>query len=156
MKLVHRTCDGGALSRLRDTSRDAGAAGVVYFTLPGPGIQAAFTPEHLAQPSEISPVAAHFSIAKDGSVTLKNPGPVDLVTGIWELELKSDRPAAFTSGSPGGFVEWKTPGGLPPEMAGTMVLRFSRLPTGASITSGRVVSEAEGVTWRLRNTLETR
>ncbi len=156
MKLVHRTCDPVVLDRLRDDCRSAGAAGVVFFTLPGPGIQAAFTPAHLASARGSKRPNPDFSIAGDGAVTLKNPGPADLPAGIWELKLHSSRPATFLSGSPGEFVESATSGDLPPEMAGTLVLRFSRLPAGASITSGRVVANGAGVTWQLVDALEAR
>ena len=156
MKLVHRTCDSAVLSKLRDACHSLGASGAVYFTLPGPGIHAALTPEHLAQPTGAPPSAPHFTIAEDGSVTLKNQGPTDLPTHIWELEIHSDHPAAFLSGSPGGFVEWTTPNRLPPEMTNTLVLRFSRLPAGASISSGPLVKRSDGVTWQLRDVLKPR
>jgi hypothetical protein len=156
MKLVHRSCDSAVLDQLRSECRQAGASGVVFFALPGPGIRAAFTPAHLSvetHPASVSPV---FTITPDGAVTLKNPGPSDIPTGVWELEIRAARPASFTSGQPGEFVESSTSGGLPPEMADALTLRFSRLSAGASITSGPVVRMPDGLTWKLQNVLENR
>lgn len=151
MILVHRTCDPEVIETLRDASRRAGAAGVVFFTLPGPGIQAAFTATHLGTTNGNREATPAFSIGTDGTVTLANPGPNDLPAGLWELKIQSARPGAFQSASPGDFVESSPPDGLPAEMSRSLTLRFSKLPAGASITSGPLVTRQNGVTWELKN-----
>ncbi|MEI6175874.1 MAG: hypothetical protein WCS43_03200 [Verrucomicrobiota bacterium] len=153
-KLVHRTCDPQAILKLAEQAGKSGASGILYFALPGPGIQAALTPDHLvgaARHAQASPV---LDIAGNGTVTFKNPGPFDVQAGRWELELSTDHAGAFLSCQPGGFVESETPGGLPAELATTVILRFSKLPSGAAITSGPVIRNAAGIKWKLREALE--
>lgn len=144
-KLVHRLPDPGILSQLASTAERAGAAGVLYFALPGPGIQAAFGPSHLAHAAD--PPGLLLSLGDRGEVILKNPGPRDLPTRVWELELRSETAAAFRSASPGAFATAGGPGGIPPELSGTLTLRFAGLPAGGSIVSGPLVARAEGLTW---------
>lgn len=154
MKLVHRTTDAEVIIKLLESCQQSGAGGVLYFSLPGPGIQVAFTPAHLAHIVDHKWTPPLFEIDNTGAVTLKNPGPCDIAAGRWELELRSDQVGAFRSASPGGFVETETAGGIPPELAGTVILRFSKLPIGQSITSGPIISKPEAITWKVRNALQ--
>ena len=147
--LVHRAPDAVVLTKLIDEADRAGARGILYFALPGPGIQAAFTSEHLSHPSAAAVPA--LSVGKNGSVVLANSGLVDLPARRWELELVSSTPGAFQSASPGGFAEMETPEGIPAEHATSLVLRFSKLPVGMQITSGAVIRNVEGITWRIRD-----
>lgn len=148
-KVVHRMPEATALESLAKAADDAGASGILYFALPGPGIQAAYSPSHLAHPAETpKPV---LTLGDRGTVVLKNPGPLDLPARVWELELHSEKPGAFRSASPGGFA---TSSGDPAELAGTIVLRFAKLPAGASIVSGPLVADAEGMTWSIRGVVE--
>jgi hypothetical protein len=153
-KLVHRTCDPQAILKLAEQAEKSGACGILYFALPGPGIQAALTPDHLASAARHALTSPVLDIAGNGMVTLKNPGPVDVQVGRWELELSADHAGAFQSCQPGGFVESEIPGGLPTELATTVILRFSRLPSGDAITSGPVIRNAAGIKWKLRDALE--
>ncbi len=144
-KMVHRMPDAAALASLAKAADDAGASGILYFTLPGPGIQAAYSPSHLTHPAEtLKPVV---TLGEKGTIVLKNPGPRDLPARNWELELHSETVDAFRPASPGGFA---TKDGA----SGTIILRFARLPAGASIVSGPLVADAEGLTWNIRGVAE--
>jgi hypothetical protein len=147
-KLIHRAPDPVALGALARAAEESGAKGILYFALPGPGIQAAFSAEHLCS----GPGAPSATIETDGKgrVVLKNPGPRDLAAGLWELELHSTKAGSFRSASPGGFAEAEVPGGVPAELADTLILRFSRLRAGEAIVSGSLVNDASALTWRLR------
>jgi hypothetical protein len=151
-KLVHRAPDPAALAALAKAADESGAAGILYFALPGPGIQAAFSAEHLS--SAPGSPAAVLEIDEKGRVILKNPGPRDLSAGVWELELESKTTGSFRSASPGGFAESEIPGGVPAELAGTLILRFSRLRAGQSIVSGSVLRDNSTLTWRIRGLTE--
>ena len=140
-KLVHRMPDAAVLETLAKAADQAGASGIIYFALPGPGIQAAFTPAHLAHTSEAPrPV---LELGGRGTVILKNPGPCDLPARVWELELHSENIGAFRPASPGGFA---TIDGI----SGPVILRFSKLPAGESIVSGPLVANADGLVWSIR------
>lgn len=148
-KLLHRMPDADALTALAKAADDAGARGILYFSLPGPGIQAAYSASHLTHPAETPKPA--LMLGEKGTVILKNPGPCDLPARVWELELHSEKPGAFRSASPGGFAN---SGDFPAELSGTVVLRFSKLPAGASIVSGPLVADPEGLTWSIRGVAE--
>jgi hypothetical protein len=140
-KLVHRMPDAVMLEALAKAADQAGAGGILYFALPGPGIQAAFTPTHLTHASETPrPV---LELGERGTVILRNPGPRDLPARVWELELHSEIAGAFRSASPGEFA---TTDGI----SGTVVLRFAKLRAGESIVSGPLVANADGLVWSIR------
>lgn len=147
-RIVYRTPDQEALAKLSQVADEAGAAGVIYFVLPGPGIQAAFSAGHLACKS--SP-QLELILHENGSVVLKNGGPADLpanpAEGAWTLVLESETAGIFRSGAPGNFARVTVPGGLPAELATQVVLHFSKLAGGESIASGPVVADAKRVLW---------
>ena len=145
MKVVHRAPDVAELERLVEAARHAGAAGVIWFALPGPGMRAAFSVPHLTNSN--AGLKLELYLADDGSFILENPGPDDLPPGVWELVIRSDEPGCFRSASPGAFAELSLPGGLPAELADSLVLRFARLPAGESIVSGSLVAHGEGLVW---------
>ena len=157
-RMVWRTVDEGVLATLAAAAERAGASGIVYFALPGPGLQAAFSPRHLQRGRGTVP-QLELEVTERGAVVLKNPGPTDLparagdpaVPGErgWQLELRGTRPGAFRAASPGGFVAAKVADGLPAEEATRLVLYFSQLPSGGSVTSGACIAEAGEVTWRV-------
>jgi hypothetical protein len=157
-RVVWRTVDDGVLATLAAAAERAGASGIVYFALPGPGLQAAFSPCHLQRGRGAVP-QLELEVTERGAVVLRNPGPTDLPARAgdparpgergWQLELRSTRPGAFRAASPGGFVAAKVPDGLPAEEATRLLLYFSRLPSGGSITSGTCIAEAGAVTWRV-------
>ena len=147
MGVVHRTPDAVELGRLVEAARDAGAAGIIWFALPGPGMRSAFSVPHLTHPH--AGLNLELRVAGDGSVVLENPGPADLPPGAWELRIRGGEPGSFRSASPGAFAELAQPDGLPAEMADSLVLRFARLPAGGSIVSGPLVTKNEGLVWRI-------
>jgi hypothetical protein len=141
-----------SLRTLVEVADRAGASHVVYFTLPGPGIEGAYTPGHLAQ-AETAPTLV-AEVDADGCVRLENKGPADVPAGIWELELESTTTAAFRSASPGEFAETLIEDGLPAEHAGRIRLRFSKLPAAHSLRSGRLVAREAEVRWRVSGLTE--
>ncbi len=148
---VHRMPEAGALSAMVDAADRAGARGILYFALPGPGLQAAYSPAHLAATGDPRP---RLSISRSGAVILENPGPRDLAAGVWELEVGAGHVGSFRSASPAGFATAEGAGGLPPELATSLILRFSKLPAGASLDSGPLVGNPDGLRWSLRGIVE--
>lgn len=148
---VHRMPDEGSLAILTEAAVSAGAGGLIHFALPGPGLQAAYSPSHLAANGRPRP---RLKIAKDGVITLENPGPRDLPAGVWELEIRSGTSNSFRSASPGGFAMVEGNGGLPADLSPALILRFSKLPAGAALASGPLVTNAEGLRWSLRGVIE--
>lgn len=158
-RVVWRTTDENSVRRLGKVAADAGARGVVYFALPGPGLQAAFSPEHLAAgPGGTATLAAHET--PDGAVVLENPGPRDLPARAidpdapgergWALVLDAPARGAFREATPGEFLTTQTGGNLPAGETTTLVLRFSRLPAGAAIRSGPCLARTSGVRWQVK------
>jgi hypothetical protein len=151
-KVAHRMPDAESLAALVKAAGQAGAAGILYFALPGPGLRAAYGSMHLAHPAtHAKPL---LTLDDRGVVVLKNPGPLDLPSRVWELELHSEQAGAFRSASPGGFTTASGPGGMPAEFSQTVILRFAGLPAGESIVSGPLVAQAEGLTWSIRGISE--
>jgi hypothetical protein len=148
MKVVHRAPDVGELADLAKFAELYGAEGVIWFALPGPGIPAALS---AAQLTHLKAAAGPtLSLERNGVLRLENPGPADLTTRAWELEIRSSQPAAFRSASPGEFAEVTTVDAVPAELSTTLTLRFSRLPAGESIRSGPLVRDGGALTWSLR------
>lgn len=157
-RVVWRTVEAGALATLATAAERAGAAGIVYFALPGPGLQAAFSASHLLREPGAVPQLA-LALTDRGTVVLKNPGPADLPARAadpaapaergWRLELRGSRRGAFRAASPGGFVAAKVPAGLPAEEATGLVLYFSKLPANAEIPSGPCIADPAAVSWRV-------
>lgn len=141
---VHRIPDETDLRKLIGCADEAGASGVVFFALPGPGSHAAYTPSHLLR---AAPPRLRMAIGPRGEFELQNPGPADLPTRIrtpgdasqhgWTLVLKAS-PGVFASSFPGGFVESDT-GDMPAEMASRIRFRFPALQAGGAIRSGPVL-----------------
>lgn len=151
-RVVHRMPEMSSLRTLVNAADRAGASHVVYFALPGPGIEGAYTPGHLAQPE--APLRMTAEVDTEGCVRLKNQGPTDIPAGIWELELESGNAASFRSASPGEFAETFIEDDLPAEHAGRIRLRFSKIPAGHSLRSGRLVAQAAEVRWKVRGLTE--
>jgi hypothetical protein len=147
--VVHRMPDGVALREMEEAARESGARGVVYFALPGPGLQAAYSPRHLAA-AEGTPVL-RLELLPDGAVVLRNLGERDLPAraGGWELHLAGERAGAFRSAGPGGFVRLSMADGSPAEGAVELRLHFSRLPAGTAVESGPLVENPARLRWRV-------
>ncbi len=152
-RVVHRMPSLEILSRMKAAAESAGARGVIYFALPGPGLQVPYTAADLT-----GNAAPRFVIttSPEGAVTISNEGPGDLppracdpATGMkgWWIEGTSSSPGAFRSGSPGGFPMASTPSGEPAEITRILRLHFSKLAAGESITSGLLTERAEDITW---------
>ena len=148
MKVVHRAPDVGKLASLTRAAERNGAEGIIWFALPGPGIPAAISVTQLAHlDNAASPV---LRLAGNGVLRLENPGPADLTTRAWELEIRSSQPAAFQSASPGEFAAVSVPDALPAELSSSLTLRFSQLRAGASLSSGPLVRDGAALTWSIR------
>lgn len=160
-RVVWRTVDAGALAGMADAARQAGAGGVVYFALPGPGLQAAFSASHLGTAVGS---AADLALDRtgDGELVLHNRGPVDLPARVvgagapgergWALVLRAAERGTFRGSGTGEFALAESPDGVPAEESRVLILRFSRLPAGASVRSGRCLAKAAGVRWEVPGT----
>lgn len=148
MKVVHRAPDVGRLASLAQSAEHYGAEGVIWFALPGPGIPSALS---VAQLTHLKAAANPIlSVERNGVLRLENPGPADLTTRAWELEVRSTNSAAFHSASPGEFAAVSFPDALPAELSTTLTLRFSQLRAGETIRSGPLVRDGAALTWSLR------
>lgn len=158
---VHRIPEETELRKLIGCSNEAGASGVIFFALPGPGTHAAYTPSHLARKS---PPRLRVAIGPKGEIELHNPGPADLPTRIrdpedvskrgWTL-LLSGSPGMFGSSFPGGFVESDT-GNVPAGMASRIRFRFPALPAGGTIRSGPVLQSTADLSAEIEGASEIR
>jgi hypothetical protein len=164
-QLVWRTSDGKVLDDLTEAARAAGARGVVYFALPGPGMQAAFSPSHLtSRPDSIAGLEVRME--DDGSLVLENHGPPDLQARAldpgapgqrgWALELQANTRGAFREAGPGGFIAVNAGGNLPVSETTVLTLRFSRLPADASIRSCPCLAKPAEVRWQVKGRGEPR
>ena len=157
-RVVWRTVEDGVLATLTAAADRAGACGIVYFALPGPGVQAAFSPRHLAFGRGAVP-QLELAATAQGTVVLKNSGPTDLAARAgdpampgergWQLELRSLRRGSLRAATPGGFVAAKVAERMAVDDATGLVLYFSQLPSGGAITSGACIEKSAAVTWRV-------
>jgi hypothetical protein len=141
--LVWRRPDEAMTKKAITTARDAGAGGVIWFTHPQSTPVASHSVNHLTQlQTERSPQAKlETTLNPDGSVTLTNTGSGDLSFSAEQpyrqlvLEAKTHR--VFSSPNPGTFHSVQAPGSslVRPELARTIVLTFSDLGSGSSLTS---------------------
>jgi len=156
--LCHRAPDEASLAALRETARTHGASGMLYFTLPGPGIQATHPAPHFTNGAMAVP---ELSILPDGSIRLTNTGtdgipprpcaPEDAASPGWHVVVESPSIGSFVSGSTGDFPKVSPPGNVPPEMSTHLHLHFSKLPPGGSLTSGPLVKPSGELIWSLEN-----
>ncbi|MCW1922582.1 DUF3142 domain-containing protein [Luteolibacter arcticus] len=147
--LIWRAPDAESLRGLIAAAFDAGARGIVWFALPGPGLRAAHSPSHLAALAR-GEVPAHGVTAKlesNGSIVLRNAGPGDLSLALGaplhRLMLRSHEAGTFTTAGPGEFAEVATP--LPPKFSHEIVLSFPRLLVGEEIASESGLIPVRGV-----------
>jgi len=154
-QIIHRFPDLTILDSFAKAADESGATGLIYFALPGPGMQAAFSPSHLAQRSFPK---LKLRRNENGSIVLENTGLADLPanpeTGGWQLVLESETIGTFQSGSPGSFPRLSVPGNTPPEFASKVVLHFSKLSTGSSIVSGSRITASDKFRWSILNVTE--
>jgi hypothetical protein len=147
-RLVWRTPDDQSLRTLTTAAFDAGACGIVWFALPGPGLRAAHSPSHLAALSrgQTPSHGVQVKLAGDGRIVLRNDGPGDLPLAagapLHRLELTSDEAGTFTAAGPGEFTEVTTP--LPAKFSRKIVLSFPRLLVGDEIASESGLIPARG------------
>ncbi|MBX3742129.1 MAG: DUF3142 domain-containing protein [Akkermansiaceae bacterium] len=154
--LCHRAPDPDSLAALGEAARTHGASGMLYFTLPGPGIQATHPAPHFSESTAVRP---ELTILLDGSIRLTNAGtdgipprpcdPENPASPGWHVVIESSSVGAFRSGSTGDFPKISVPGNVPPEMSTRLHLHFSKLPPGGSLTSGPLLKAPGEVTWSL-------
>ena len=146
--LVWRAPDDESLRALITAAFDAGARGVVWFALPGPGLRAAHSPSHLAALArgENPKHGVHAKLESDGRIVLRNDGPGDLSLApgapLHRLALTSDEAGTFTTAGPGEFIEVSAP--LPAKFSRKIVLSFPRLLVGGEIASESGLIPARG------------
>lgn len=146
--LVWRAPEDAALRDLIDRSFAAGARGIVWFALPGPGMRAARSPSHLAALArgESPAPSLRTTLENDGRVVLHNDGPGDLTlppgAPLHRLTLESDDAGAFADAGPGEFSDLTAP--LTPEFSRKIVLSFPRLSVGEEIASESGLIPARG------------
>ncbi|WP_193214262.1 DUF3142 domain-containing protein [Luteolibacter marinus] len=137
--LVWRAPDDAALVDLVRSSFDAGARGIVWFALPGPGLRAVHTPPHLAALArgEIPAPSLEAMRRDDGSVVLRNKGPGDLAiqpgAELHRLEITAGRPGAFSAAGPGEFAARQS--ALPVNFSKNIILTFTKLDVGSEIAT---------------------
>lgn len=152
-KVIHRMPDEGILESLKASAERAGAAGVIYFALPGPGIKAAYSANHLA---EKSAPELEVTITQDGAVVLKNQGGADLPAntsaGGWQLVLNTKAVGSFRSGPPGEFAQLTVPRDGLPEFSTSIIFHFSKLEIGRSLTSAPLLAEGHVPSWSIVGT----
>ena len=141
--LVWRAPDDEELKQLIATSFSSGASGIVWFALPGPGVRASHSPQHLAALARGESPEPGIKATRDsgGRIILRNEGPGDLVMkpgeAMHQLVLESDQPGAFTSAGPGGFFRTSLPESSPVSInfSRKMVLHFEGLGVNEVIGS---------------------
>ncbi len=144
--VVHRMPDAVILRDLANAAEAAGARGIVYFVLPGPGIQAAYSASHLAG---TGPPQLSLRFPGNGTAVLANAGPGDLPANPagWELVLEARGIGHFHQGNPGDFATVSSP--APAEIATRLTLKFPRLPAGETLSTGPLIANPAGIRWSI-------
>jgi hypothetical protein len=145
------------LRAMETAARDTGAASVIYFALPGPGLEAAYSERDLTA----GDASTHaLSVRReDGRLVMTNIGPLDLPSRPadpaspsgrgWVIEILAEKAGAFDSTNPGEFVLAEIHDDLPAELATSVAFRFSRLRCGGSLTTGLILQSGAPLRWRL-------
>lgn len=154
--VCHRGPEKDSLTALAEAAMKYGATGMLYFTLPGPGIQATHPAPHFTGDATALPV---LSVLSDGRLQLTNTGtdgipprpcdPNDPTSPGWRVTIESSTTGAFRSASTGDFPKVSSTGDVPPEMSMRLHLHFSKLPPGQSLTSGPLVNSPGELVWSL-------
>lgn len=158
--LVWRAPDDEVLKQLIAMSFSSGASGIVWFALPGPGLRASHSPQHLAVLARGESPAPVIKASRDstGRIVLRNEGPGDLVMkpggAMHRLVLQSDQPGSFAAAGPGDFFRSSLPEGSPVSInfSRELVLHFAGLQVKEEIASepGLVpVRDHQGLRWSL-------
>lgn len=138
--LVWRVPAAAASLAAMRAARDAGAAGIVWFALPGPGLRAAHSPSHLAglAAGSVPPFRLALSV-REGALVVRNDGPGDLMQrpgdGLSQVRVEAPEPGLFVPGGPGGCFEIRGGDGLPIALARRVLLAFPGLPAGAEVAT---------------------
>lgn len=122
-----------------EAAKDAGAAGIVWFAMPGPGLRGARTVPHLAELTrQRMPLAAPVVVVRRGAVVLLNTGTGDLAARpgeqLWRVWVDAGESGLFAP-APGMFSEMRADEGLPIAYARRVSLSFPALPAGAELSS---------------------
>jgi len=137
--LVWRTPDDVQSLAAVEAAKDAGAAGIVWFAMPGPGLRGARTVPHLAELTrQRMPLAAPVVMVRKGAVVLLNTGTGDLAARpgeqLWRVWVDAGENGLFAP-APGMFSEMRADEGLPIAYARRVGLSFPALPAGAELSS---------------------
>lgn len=139
-RLIWRAPGEGALSAAIDAAKSSGCRGAVWFTLPGPGLQAAFGARHLqALTTGSSPAPGlKFEMRDNGSAVLRNEGAGDLPfrpgQGPYHLVLEAKTAGGFRDTASGGFLGIES--GVPLRFSRKISLTFPSLRVDEEIASG--------------------
>lgn len=138
--LCWRAPDEEALRQAIHSAEVAGASGIVWFTLPGPGIRAHLSAEHLAALSNPSRQAnLRMEYLPDGRMALINDGPRDLPCNLnrmpYRLHLTTQEGLAIVRSDPGDFLQIE--GNPSSPLSSKIVLHFLSLPAGARLETPR-------------------
>ncbi len=115
--LAWRDVEDNTLHQLITASFAAGARGIVWFALPGPGLRATHTPSHLAALArgETPLPSLKLHLDETGRVSLRNDGPGDLITAPGKpanrLRITGAQAGAFAAVGPGEFTTLGVPSG---------------------------------------------
>jgi hypothetical protein len=142
--LIWRAPGEDATGHALTTARAAGASGIIWFTHPDSTPVAWHSIPHLSEMQKGIPPLANLrhEILPDGSVTLSNDGPGDLLfqpgDPPTQLILKAITPNTFAAGDSGTFLDIAAPGSslVRPELARIVTLSLAGLRSGQSLSSG--------------------
>jgi hypothetical protein len=148
--LVWRAPEDAALRDLIAAARGAGARGIVWFALAGPGLRAARSPAHLAALAggRVPLPDIRLRRESDGRLVLRNEGPGDLAAlpgaPLHHLKIVADQAGGFGDVGPGGFAALRS--SLPVKFSRDLLLSFPRLLVAEEIASEPGLIPAQGDT----------
>ena len=138
--LAWRVPDPAASLDAVRAARGSGAAGIVWFALPGPGLRAAHSPSHLAAfaAGRVPPPSPEL-VVRGRALVLRNHGPGDLAlppgAGMLLLRVAAPHAGAFAPAGPGGFFAMRGGDALPIDHSRRILLAFPGLPAGAELAT---------------------
>jgi hypothetical protein len=137
--LVWRVPGDQATLEALTCARTSGAASIVWFALPGPGLRAARSVRHLAGLAEGTVPKPELALfVRNNALVLENQGRGDLAADpgapLSRVTVDLGRSGVFTGG-PGEFFAVRAENSLPRAYARRVVLSFAGLSAGATIST---------------------